>query len=93
MIKHIIGICHFALLVSNDWESQSAARDFVDVFDPSVGIEDQQAAPNRKEQKGYTYPPCDSMVLADRPINLTLRFENSGSSFANAPNSVVQTGV
>ena len=36
-------------------------------------------------------PPCESIVLADRPISLQLRFLNSGSSLAKAPSSVVQT--
>ena len=36
-------------------------------------------------------PPWLSMVFADKPINLTPRLVNSGSSFANAPSSVVQT--
>lgn len=32
-------------------------------------------------------------MFADRPISLVPRLVNSGSSLANAPNSVVQTGV
>lgn len=35
----------------------------------------------------------DLMVFADRPMSLVPRLVNSGSSLANAPNSVVQTGV
>ena len=38
-------------------------------------------------------PPWLSMVFALRPMSLTPRLANSGSSFANAPNSVVQTGL
>jgi len=38
-------------------------------------------------------PSWLSMVLAERPISFALRLVNSGSSFANAPSSVVQTGV
>lgn len=34
-------------------------------------------------------PPWLSTVLALKPISFTPRFVNSGSSFANAPNSVV----
>lgn len=36
---------------------------------------------------------CESVLLADNPINLTFLLVNSGSNLANAPNSVVQTGV
>lgn len=36
VIQHIIGICHFALLVANDGKFQSTPRDFVDVLDPST---------------------------------------------------------
>lgn len=39
------------------------------------------------------HPPWLSRVLADSPINLVPRLVNSGSSFAKAPSSVVQTGV
>jgi hypothetical protein len=39
------------------------------------------------------HPPWLSIVFADRPISFTPRLVNSGSSFANAPSSVVQTGV
>jgi hypothetical protein len=38
-------------------------------------------------------PSCDSMELAESPINLTLRLVNSGSCFASEASSVVQTGV
>lgn len=39
------------------------------------------------------HPEWLSIVFADSPISLTPRLVNSGSSFANAPSSVVQTGV
>lgn len=32
---HVIGVCDLALLVTNDWEAQLAARDLIDVLDPS----------------------------------------------------------
>ena len=38
-------------------------------------------------------PPWLSIVFALNPMSLTPLFANSGSSFANAPSSVVQTGV
>lgn len=38
-------------------------------------------------------PSWLSMVLAERPMSFTPRLVNSGSSFAKAPSSVVQTGV
>ena len=34
-----------------------------------------------------------SIVFAESPMSLTPRLVNSGSSLANAPSSVVQTGV
>jgi hypothetical protein len=35
----------------------------------------------------------DAVIQLTRPISLTLRAANSGSSLAKAPSSVVQTGV
>ena len=37
---HVIGVCDLALLVTDDWEAQLAARDLVDILDPSsVGLD------------------------------------------------------
>lgn len=36
VVEHVIGVCDFALLVANDGEPQSAARDLVNVLDPST---------------------------------------------------------
>ncbi len=37
---HVIGVCDLALLVTNDWEAQLAARDLIDILDPSsVGLD------------------------------------------------------
>ena len=36
MVQHVVQICNLSLLVANDWESQFAARYFVDIPDPSA---------------------------------------------------------
>ena len=36
VVQHVIHICNLPLLVANDWESQFAARDFIDISDPSA---------------------------------------------------------
>ncbi len=94
MVEHVIGVCHLALLVANDGEPQPAAGDLINVLDPATGPEKSAFVESSMAQlEGATYPPCDSMVFADRPISLTPLLVNSGSSFAKAPSSVVQTGV
>jgi len=72
VVKHVVEVSNLSLLVANDWESELAARDLIDILDPSS---------------------CESTVLAERPMSFTPRLVNSGSSFAKAPSSVVQTGV
>jgi len=39
VVDHIIGICDLTILITNDWESHIAARDLIDILDPSsVGL-------------------------------------------------------
>jgi len=35
VVKHVIGVCDLSLLVTDDWEAQFAARDLIDILDPS----------------------------------------------------------
>ena len=41
----------------------------------------------------FVQASCEDRSLAERPMSLTLRDSKSGWSLANAPSSVVQTGV
>lgn len=40
MVQHVIEICNGSLLITNDWEAQLAARNLINVLDPSsVGLD------------------------------------------------------
>jgi len=40
VVKHVIEVGDFSLLITDDWEAQLAARDLIDILDPSsVGLD------------------------------------------------------
>ena len=92
VIQHVVCISNLSILVTNYWKPQLASRKLIDVLGRfSVCSRIWFGVPSAEPT--LIQPPWLSTVFADRPMSLTPRFENSGSSLAKAPSSVVQTGV
>lgn len=89
MVDHVVHVGDFALGVGDDGELQLGAGDFVDVLDPRV------VRFNAVGALLGCWLSCWGLGEGEltRPIILTLREVNSGSSLAKAPSSVVQIGV
>lgn len=91
VVNHIVQVGNLAAGVGNDGEGELGAIDLVDVLDPGlVGV----GAIGALAECQRTYSCLGNpWIQLTRPISLTLRAANSGSSLAKAPSSVVQTGV
>lgn len=102
MINHVVRMRDLTIGICNDGKRQVAAHDLVNVLDPvMMRLEAIRALPfiPPGQLSNPAYVDCTSRARArrgrerTRPINLTPRLLNSGSSLANAPSSVVQVGV
>ncbi len=89
-LRMVKAIPFWSTLVVSWWSSISYANATFRSLSPMIG--NLRVLPEISSMS-LIHPPCESTVFADRPINLTPRLVNSGSSLAKAPNSVVHTGV
>ena len=89
-LRMVKAIPFWSTFVVSWWSSMSYAYATLRSLSPMIG---NLSLLPEISSISLIHPPCESTVLAERPINFTPRLVNSGSSLAKAPNSVVQTGV
>lgn len=89
-LRMVNAIPFWSTLVVSWWSSMSYAYATFLSLSPMIG--NLSWLPEISSMS-LIHPPCESTVLAERPISFTPRLVNSGSNLAKAPNSVVHTGV
>lgn len=93
VVQHVIQVGNLAVGVGNDGELEIRASDLVNVLDPLVVRLKAVGALQSVSSSFWIFTGFSSISLLTRPMSLTPRAVNSGSSLAKAPSSVVQMGV